>query len=105
MTKSKQVLGLVGWLLMTFMAAGIGSVASSKAGAFYQQLIRPEWAPPAWIFGPVWTMLYLLMGIAAWLVWRVQVNCRRADFTIERPVVSGLYLRFHMIPCLFYFGD
>ncbi|RPI75016.1 MAG: tryptophan-rich sensory protein [Desulfobacteraceae bacterium] len=72
MTKSKQVLGLIGWLLMTFIAAGIGSMASSKAGAFYQQLIRPEWAPPAWIFGPVWTMLYLLMGIAAWLVWRAQ---------------------------------
>ena len=72
MTKSKQVLGLIGWLLVTFMAAGIGSVASSKAGAFYQQLIRPEWAPPAWIFGPLWTMLYLFMGMAAWLVWRVR---------------------------------
>jgi tryptophan-rich sensory protein len=72
MTKSKQVIGLVGWLLATFIAAGIGSVASSKAGTFYQQLIRPEWAPPAWIFAPVWTILYLFMGIAAWLVWRVQ---------------------------------
>jgi tryptophan-rich sensory protein len=72
MTKTKQVLGLMGWLLVTFIAAGIGSIASSKAGTFYQQLIRPEWAPSAWIFGPVWTILYLLMVIAAWLVWRAQ---------------------------------
>lgn len=72
MTRSKQVIGLIGWLLVTFMAAGIGSIASSKAGTFHQQLIRPEWTPPAWIFAPVWMTLYLLISIAAWLVWRVQ---------------------------------
>lgn len=72
MTKTSQGMGLIGWLLVTFLAAGIGSVASSKADAFYQQLIRPAWAPPAWIFGPVWTVIYFLMGIAAWLVWKGQ---------------------------------
>ncbi len=39
-------------------------------GRFTQGLVQPEWAPPASIFGPVWTVLYALMGIAAWLVWR-----------------------------------
>jgi len=67
----KQVLGLVAWLLVSFIAAGIGSAASINAGALYTQLVLPEWAPPASIFGPVWTLLYTLMGIAAWLVWRV----------------------------------
>ena len=38
---------------------------------FYQQLVRPDWAPPAWLFAPVWTVLYSLIGVAAWLVWRV----------------------------------
>lgn len=66
------MLGLIGWLFITFIAAGIGSIASSKASIFYQQLILPEWAPPGWIFAPVWTILYLLMGIDAWLVWRLQ---------------------------------
>lgn len=42
-----------------------------KAGPFYAKLVRPDWAPPASVFGPVWTVLYLLMGVAAWLVWRV----------------------------------
>jgi len=45
-------------------------VATLDAGAFYAQLARPSWAPPASLFGPVWTLLYALMAVAAWLVWR-----------------------------------
>ena len=67
--KSGQILGLVGWLVITFIAAAIGGAASIDAGSFYTQLVRPEWAPPASWFGPVWTALYALMAIAAWLVW------------------------------------
>ncbi len=66
-----QLLGLAGWLFLTFAAAAVGGFASAEAGAFYTQLVRPEWAPPGWLFAPVWSVLYLLMGIAAWLVWRV----------------------------------
>ncbi|HEX3158421.1 MAG TPA: TspO/MBR family protein [Gemmatimonadaceae bacterium] len=62
-------LGLIGWLLVTAIAAAAGGVASSSAGAFYRQLDRPAWAPPAGLFGPVWTVLYVLMAIAAWRVW------------------------------------
>lgn len=65
-----QVVGLVAWLALTFGAAAIGAVASVDAGSFYGQLVRPAWAPPASAFGPVWSALYLLMGVAAWLVWR-----------------------------------
>lgn len=67
---SKPLLGLAGWLLITFTAAAIGGVASANAGAFYGELVRPGWAPPAWVFGPVWTVLYVLMGTAAWMVWK-----------------------------------
>lgn len=65
-----QIVGLVGWLALSFIAAGIGAAASIHAGAFYAQLVRPDWAPPAAVFGPVWSALYALMGIGAWLVWR-----------------------------------
>jgi benzodiazapine receptor len=68
---SLQVVGLLGWLLLSFAAAAIGAVASSEAGAFYEQLVRPSWAPPGWLFAPVWSVLYVLMGTAAWLVWRI----------------------------------
>ena len=66
-----QIIGLAAWLLASYVAAGIGGAASVGAGSFYTQLVRPDWAPPASVFGPVWTVLYTLMGIAAWLVWRV----------------------------------
>lgn len=66
----KQTLALIGWLLVVFLAAAIGGLASREAGMFYAQLTRPDWAPPSWVFGPVWTVLYLLMGVSAWLVWR-----------------------------------
>ena len=69
---STQVAGLAGWLLLTFAAAAIGAAASVNAGAFYSALNRPSWAPPAWLFGPVWTALYSAMAVSAWLVWRKQ---------------------------------
>jgi tryptophan-rich sensory protein len=66
----KQIFGLAAWLSLSFAAAGVGGLASVRAGSFYQQLSRPDWAPPASAFGPVWSALYLLMALAAWLVWR-----------------------------------
>lgn len=53
-----------------FAAAAVGAVASIHAPSFYAQLIKPSWAPPASVFGPVWSVLYVLMGASAWLVWR-----------------------------------
>lgn len=69
-SKQKQILGLIGWLVMSFAASAVGAVASIQAKSFYSQLAQPAWAPPSWLFGPVWTVLYALMAIAAWLVWR-----------------------------------
>ena len=65
-----QFLGLVGWFAVSFAAGSVGAIASANAGLFYGQLSQPTWAPPAWLFGPVWSVLYALMAIAAWLVWR-----------------------------------
>ena len=68
--RPKSYLALAGWLALTSLAALLGGIASSRAGDFYLALDRPAWAPPSWLFGPVWTLLYVFMGIAAWLVWR-----------------------------------
>ncbi|MBK6760473.1 MAG: tryptophan-rich sensory protein [Ignavibacteria bacterium] len=67
---SQQWLGLLFSLLLVFAAAAAGGLASASAGSFFMELDRPLWAPPAWLFGPAWTVLYLLMGVASWLVWR-----------------------------------
>lgn len=69
-SKQAQVAGFIAWLAICFLAAAIGAVASVEAGYFYLSLSRPEWAPPASVFGPVWSALYTAMAIAAWLVWR-----------------------------------
>lgn len=68
----QQAMGLFGWLLLVFAAAAIGGLASASSGEFYREIVRPSWAPPAWLFGPVWSVLYVFMGIAAWLVWRAR---------------------------------
>jgi tryptophan-rich sensory protein len=60
----------VGWLLVTLATGALGGIASRNARSFYGGLVKPRWAPPGWLFGPVWTALYLMMGVAAWLVWR-----------------------------------
>ena len=68
--RPKSYVALAGWLGLAGLTALVGSVASIRSSAFYVDLDRPSWAPPSWLFGPVWTLLYVLMGIAAWLVWR-----------------------------------
>ncbi len=70
MPRSRQWLGLAGWLALAFATAAVGAAASVSAKPFYAELMRPAWAPPGWLFGPVWTTLYALMGVSAWLVWR-----------------------------------
>jgi tryptophan-rich sensory protein len=57
---------LAGWVALSFVPAAIG--APFAAPGWYRQLRKPAWSPPAWLFGPVWTLLYTLMGVAAWLV-------------------------------------
>lgn len=65
-------LALLGWVVLAVTAGAIGGIASRDAGVFYGSLSKPSWAPPGWLFGPVWSALYVLMGVAAWLVWRAQ---------------------------------
>jgi translocator protein len=72
MNSLRQALGLAAWAAITFAAAAIGAVGSSSASGFYADLMRPSWAPPGWLFAPVWTSLYALMAVSAWLVWRAR---------------------------------
>lgn len=62
--------GALLWWGLTLLTAALGGWASAGAPGFYAELQQPSWAPPAWVFGPVWSLLYLMMGLAAWLVWR-----------------------------------
>src|SRR5436190_12306180 len=67
MTITAQVLGAIGSLVITFGAAALGT--RFLPDEWYRQLKKPVWNPPNSIFAPVWTTLYLLMAVAAWLIW------------------------------------
>jgi tryptophan-rich sensory protein len=67
----RQAAALLVCLAIPFAAAALGGYATSRSvNGWYQTINRPAWTPPGWLFGPVWTALYALMGVSAWLTWR-----------------------------------
>jgi len=61
----------LGWAAFCLGVGLFGSLATrSSIPTWYAALAKPSWTPPGGLFGPVWTLLYLMMGTAAWLVWR-----------------------------------
>ena len=67
-TAGSQALALFGWLALCFAAAATAVFVSTDG--WYAGLQKPSWNPPSWLFGPAWSLLYILMAVAAWLVWR-----------------------------------
>ncbi len=97
----QQVAWFVGINSLCFAVAGLGAAATSTSvNGWYQTLVKPSWNPPDWIFGPVWTALYLLMGVSAWLVWRHQ------GWPAARPALLwfGVQLLLNLLWSVVFFG-
>jgi tryptophan-rich sensory protein len=65
---ARDLVGLLVWIVVSFAPGAVGG--RFLPGEWYRALDKPPWTPPGWVFGPAWTLLYLSMGVAAWLVWR-----------------------------------
>jgi benzodiazapine receptor len=79
----KQGLILAVFLVAVFAVAGLGGwLTSFGVKEWYQALQKPAWNPPSWIFGPVWTALYLMMALAAWMVWMRHSPLGKAALTL-----------------------
>ena len=97
-----QLLGLLGFLAASALVAGLGGLATaSNVNGWYVAADKAPWSPPNWVFGPVWTILYIAMAVAAWLVWRRRAEGTRPALTayavqlvlnlLWTPVFFGLY--------------
>ncbi len=99
-SRARQVLACAGFIVLC-NAVGFASALIGGRPTLYQHLQQPSFAPPPWLFGPVWTALYTMMGVAAFLVWRSPHgrarNVALASFAIQlalnaawTPVFFGL---------------
>lgn len=69
-SRAPRWVGLVPFLAAVTVVAVVGGLSAGAAGRTYRALELPPFAPPSWLFGPVWTVLYLMIAVAGWLVWR-----------------------------------
>jgi tryptophan-rich sensory protein len=71
MTARSRWIGLAAFVLVCLGAGGLGAIATTpEIEGWYTTIAKPSWIPPDYVFGPVWTTLYVMMAIAAWMVWK-----------------------------------
>ena len=97
MTKNKY-LSLILFLAITFAASAIGGyITATFKEPWYSQIILPSFNPPSWVFGPVWTTLYIFMSLAIWIVW---------NKTNDNKIIKIYYLHifFNALWSIIFFG-
>lgn len=94
-----QWLVLAGLILLCLITGTIGGMASAGAiEDWYRTIAKPSWTPPDWVFGPVWTVLYIMMAVAAWLVWKT------GDRVAPALILFGVQLALNLLWSLLFFG-
>jgi translocator protein len=98
------VISLLLVLTACYLVSFIGSIATMQSiQGWYQALAKPAWNPPQWLFGPVWTILYGMMGVAAWLVWRTPAEEARASRKVAL-LLFGIQLALNGLWSWIFFG-
>jgi tryptophan-rich sensory protein len=100
--QASDIVSLVVAVVIPLVVGGLGGVATASAiPTWYQGLNKPAWNPPNWVFGPVWTALYVLMGVAAWLVWRQGGDNPQVQVALA---IFGVQLLLNLLWSLIFFG-
>lgn len=100
-SKNKNYLLLLLSILTAQAAGAIGSYFTfPNIGSWYSLLHKPTFSPPNWLFGPVWILLYTLMGIAAWLIW----NQHKKKNTATAISLYGFQLALNVLWSIVFFG-
>jgi translocator protein len=98
----KEIPKLILSILIVFVAGSIGTLATtSELTTWYAALTKPSWTPPNWAFGPIWTTLYILMGIALFLVWKKGLDRKDVKFAI---LIFAVQLFLNILWSLVFFG-
>lgn len=96
----RRALGLLGFVGVCLVASALGGLfTASSVGSWYQNLSKPSWNPPDWVFAPVWTTLYILMGVAAWRIWLEVGDSRRRAL-----LLFGAQLALNVLWSALFFG-
>jgi tryptophan-rich sensory protein len=105
--KSKQILKFLVALVVCFGASGLGVLfmAQDSVNTWYAQLQKPSFTPPDWVFGPAWTILYLLMAISVFLVWNKGLDYPKVKQSLGLFLIqlalnafwTPLFFGFHLI--------
>ena len=99
--ESRNLVGLFAFIVICLIISGIGgTITASSVETWYQALEKPIFNPPDWVFAPVWTLLYIIMGIAAWRVWRL----RSFEATGKALGFFALQLGFNLAWSFLFFG-
>ena len=98
----REIPKLIASILIVFLGGALGSLATStELTTWYSALSKPAWNPPNWLFGPVWSTLYVLMGIALFLVWREGLDRRDVRYAI---LIFAVQLTLNITWSLVFFG-
>jgi translocator protein len=98
----REIPKLIVSILVVFVAGSIGTLATmSELTTWYAALIKPPWTPPNWAFGPIWSTLYVLMGIALFLVWRQGLERKDVKFAI---LIFAVQLVLNILWSVVFFG-
>jgi len=98
----KEIPRLVVSIVIVFLAGAVGTVYTLKEiTGWYAFLPKPSWTPPNWAFGPIWSILYILMGISLFLVWREGLGKKNVQIGV---LVFAVQLAINVIWSLVFFG-